>query len=216
MIGDLTNDPNHDRYSTSQIDTQLENVQSRWNVAAGILVDTTTLTTVANTRSYLLSSLTGTPIAFRRATHRGLELVKRSKAWFDLYAGDDWADDIGTPVYYYIDTDVDAFNLVLYPIPQDADAGANLVVEYIKQHTALASASDSPFNSLTYLTPFHYGVAYETAGNLLAQDPDPANAIKMDRYQKMANNALADLIQSFKALEKEEPWRMSGGRTWKY
>ncbi len=216
MIGDLTNDPNHDRYTTSQIDTQLENVQSRWNVAAGIIVDTTTLTVIDGTRTYVLSGLTGTPIAFRRVTHKGLDLGKRSKQWFDLYSGDDWSDDVGTPKLYYIDTDVDGFALVTYPIPQSADAGANLVVEYIKQHTPMASASDSPFNSLVYLSPFHYGVAYESAGNLLVQDPDPANAVKVDRYQRMANNAMADLIQSFKALEKEEPMRLSGGRYWKY
>jgi hypothetical protein len=180
------------------------------------LVDTTTITVVANDRDYVLTGLTGTPIAFRRVTHRGLELQKRSKQYFDLYAGDDWSDDIGTPTQYYIDTDVDGFQIVLYPIPQDADAGATLVVEYVKQHTAIASGSDSPFNSLIYLLPFHYGVAYEIAGNLLAQDPDQGNTIKMDRYQRMANNALADLIQSFKAMEKEEPLRLSGGRFWKY
>lgn len=216
LIGDLTNDPNHDRYSTSQIDTLLEVCQSRWNVAAGIIVDATTLTTVSGTQTYALTSLTGVPIAFRRVTHKGLELDKRSKVWLDLYAGDDWSDDIGTPTMYYIDTDGDAFNLVVYPIPQDGDTGSNLVVEYIKQHTAMASASDSPFNSLTYLQPFHYGVAYEVAANLLVRDPDQANAIKIDRYQRQANNALADVVQVFKAMEKEEPMRLIGGRTWKY
>ena len=212
----MVNDPNHDRYSTSQIDTALENVQNRWNISAGILVDTVTLTTVSGTRQYALTGLTGTPIAFRRVTHRGIELEKKSKNWFDLYAGDDWSDDIGTPKYFYIDTDVDGFTLVTYPIPQDGDAGANLVAEYAKAHTAMASASDAPFNSLTYLNPYHYGVAYECACLLLTQDPDPANSVKMDRYQRVANNVLADVIQVFKALEKEEPPRLSGGRYWKY
>lgn len=215
MIGDLVNDPNHDRYTTSQIDTQLDIVQDRWNVDAGILVDTTTLTTVAGTRAYALSGLTGTAIDFRRVTHRGLELVKRSKGWFDLYAGDDWSDDVGTPTQYYIDTDADDFNLVVYPIPQDADAGANLVVEYVKRHTSMASDSDEPFNSLTYLSPYHYGVAYRVASNLLAQDPDPLNLPKSVRYLKMSEESFSDLFQHFKVLEADEPLRMSGGRSWR-
>lgn len=142
--------------------------------------------------------------------------MKKSKSWFDLYAGDDWSDDTGTPTSYYIDTDVDGFSLVVYPIPQDADAGANLVAEYVKQHTAMASASDSPFNSLTYLSSYHYGLAYESASLLLTRDPDPANQVKIDRYQKVANAVLSDVIQVFKALEKEQPLRMAGGRFWRF
>lgn len=212
----MTNDPNHDRYTTSQIDTALENAQNRWNVAAGIIVDTTTVTVVDGTRAYALSGLTGTPVGFRRVTHKGIDITKRSKSYFDLYASDDWSDDTGTPTAYYIDTDVDGFNLVTYPIPQAADAGANLVVEYVKQHTAMASASDSPFNSISYLSPYHYGLAYEAASWLLTRDPDPLNAVKIDRYQKIASNVLADVIQVFKALEKEEPLRLAGGRYWRY
>ena len=215
LIGDLCNDPNHDRYTTSQIDTQLDLIQDRWNVDAGILVDTTTLTTVAGTRSYAVSGLTGTAIDFRRVTHLGLELVKRSKSWFDLYAGDDWSDDVGTPTQYYIDTDADGFFIVLYPTPQTADAGANLVVEYVKRHTSMANASDEPFNSLTYLGPYHYGVAYKAASNLLAQDPDPVNAAKAARFDRLAETAYSDLFQHFKQIEKDEPMRMTGGRWWR-
>jgi hypothetical protein len=216
MVGYLTNDPNHDRYSTAQIDQQLDNVQNRWNVAVGILVESVTLTTVDGTRTYPLSWLTGNPIHFRRVTHKGIEILKRSKTWFDLYSGTDWTLDTGTPRFFYIDTDVDGFNLVVYPTPQSGDAGANLVVEYIKEHTPMASASDSPFNSLSYLTAYHYGLAYEVASNLLAQDPDPANQVKIDRFQRQANNALADVTQVFKAMEKEEPLRLSGGRSWRH
>ena len=210
------NDPNHDRYSTSQIDTQLDIVQDRWNVDAGILVDSVTITVVSGTREYAVTGLTGTPIDFRRVTHRGLELVKRSKTWFDLYAGDDWSDDVGTPTSYYIDTDADGFHIVLYPVPQAADAGANLVVEYVKRHTSISSASDEPFNSLTYLSPYHYGVAYQVASNLVSQDPDPMNAAKAARFLRLADIAFSDLVQHFKVLEKDEPWRMAGGRFWKY
>lgn len=170
---------------------------------------------MAGTREYAVSGLTGTPIDFRRVTHLGIELVKRSKAWFDLYAGDDWSDDVGTPVAYYIDTDSDGFQLVLYPKPQDADAGANLVVEYIKRHSTMDEATDEPFNSLTYLSPYHYGVAYHAASNLLSQDPDPVNAAKASRFAKIGDTAYSDLFQHFKQIEKDEPLRMTGGRYWR-
>jgi hypothetical protein len=216
MVGYLTNDPNHDRYSTAQIDQQLENVQNRWNVSAGIIVDSATITVVSGTRQYNLTGLTGTPVSFRRATFKGIELQKRSKTWFDLYSGSDWTTDNGTPQYYFIDTDVDGFLFTLYPTPQDADAGANLVVEYVKAHTPLATATDSPFNSITYLSAYHYGLAYEVAANLLAQDPDPGNQVKIDRYQRLANNAFADVVQVFRSMDKEEPMRLAGGRNWRY
>ena len=216
LIGDLCNDPNHDRYSTSQIDNQLDIVQDRWNVDAGILLETVTLTTVSGTRAYAVSNLTGTPIDFRRVTHKGLELNKRSKSWFDLYASDDWTDDVGTPTEFYIDVTGTSYSLVLYPTPQDADAGANLVVEYVKRHTAIANASDEPFNSLTYLSPYHYGIAYHVASNLMAQDPDPVNAAKATRYLKLGDTAFSDLFQHFKEFEKDEPLRLVGGRFWKF
>lgn len=171
---------------------------------------------MAGTRTFALTGLTGVPISFRRVTHKGIDLVKKSKAYFDLYASDDWSDDTGTPTSYYIDTDVDGFNLVVFPIPTDGDIGANLVVEYVKQHTAMAAAGDSPFNSITYLSSYHYGLAYESASLLLTRDPDPANQIKIDRFQKIANAVLQDVIQVFKALEKEEPMRLSGGRFWRF
>lgn len=163
-----------------------------------------------------MSGLTGTPIGFRRVTHKGLDLSKRSKTYFDLYAANDWTTDVGTPTAFYIDTDVDAFNLNVYPVPTDADSGANLVAEYVKRHTAMAAASDEPFNSLVYLRPYHYGLAYEVASLVLTRDPDPANAIKIDRFQKIANSVLSDVIQVFKAFEKEVPLRLSGGRFWRY
>lgn len=216
MIGDLTNDPLHDRYSTSQIRTQLNTVQNHWNVTAGIIVDTVTITTVDGTRAYNFSDLTGTPIEFRRVTHKGIELLKRSKNYFDLYTNTDWSLDEGTPRMWYVDTDAGGFTLVVYPTPQDADAGANLVVEYIKAHTAMASDSDSPFDSLTLLTPYHHGVAYEASANLLAQDPsDQQNIMKLDQYRKIARSTLDDVIQVFKAMDKDEPMRITGGRNWR-
>jgi hypothetical protein len=217
LIGDLTSDPNHDRYSLSQIGTELDNTQDKWNVQAKILKDTVTLTTVAGTRQYALSTLTGTPIAFSRVTHKGLKLEKRDKAWFDLYfGGTDWTTTPGTPVEYFIEaTDPDLQFLTVFPTPGDGDAGANLVVEYIKKHTAMSASTDQPLNSSPLLTPYHWGMCYDTAARLLLRDPSAQNVLKIygeskDKpgYMQLADNVMADVVQVYKAFEKEVPMRL--------
>lgn len=219
LIGQLTSDPNHDRYTTVDIGTELDNSQNKWNIDAKIIKDTVTITTVANTRQHALSGLTGTPISFPRVTHKGIELKKRSKTWMDLYSGTDWTQDIGTPRSFIIEaTDPDVQYITLYPTPQDGDAGANLVVEYIKVHTSMSAAGDVPFmsgavsNSL--LRPYDWGLAYDVACRLLARDPSDANAKKQVDFQKFADRTMNQLIQNFKEFEAEEPKRMRGGRFW--
>lgn len=215
MVGDLCNDPDHTRYTTSQIDTVLNNVIDEWNLEAGILKDTVTLTVTAGQSTYAISGLAGTPVRFDRVTHKGIELSRRDKAWFDLYASDDWSDDIGTPTQYYINvSDPDLQNIYLYPIPQDADAGAYLIVEYVRRPTPLSSSSDIPFNSNALLYSYHHGLAYRTAGYLLLRDPSNENNVKAGAYLKTGNNILTKVVEVFKNQERENPLRLRGGRNW--
>lgn len=219
LIGSLCNDPNHDRYSLSDINTELDNTQDTWNIEAKIIKDTVTLTVVDGTRQYALSSLTGTPISFPRTTHKGIDLEKRSKAYFDHLSGRDWTLDIGTPTEFFIEaTDPDVQYITLHPTPQSGDVGAYLVVEYIKRHTPMSSSTDLPFTSVTstnyLLRPFDWGLAYSVASKLLLRDPSETNAAKSANYATIAKNVLAEVVQVFKALEAEEPKRLSGGRVW--
>lgn len=227
LIGDLTTDPSHDRYSLAQITTELDNTQDKWNADAGILSDTVTLTVVDGQRTYALSGLTGTPISFDRVTHKGLKLEKKDESWFDLYAGGvDWTTTPGTPTAYLIQaTDPDTQYIVLYPVPQSGDAGANLVVEYIKKHTSMSASTDKPFNSSPLTSPYHWGLAYDVASRLLIRDPSPINAQKVIPYKNIAEGVLANVVEVFLAFEKEIPMRLksiyrpvgraaSGWRTW--
>lgn len=220
LIGSLCNDSNHDRYTTIDIGTELDNTMDDWNLKARILKDTVTLTTVDGTRQYALSGLTGTPIAFPRVTHKGILLQKVSKSWLDLYVGgQDWTDDTGTPTKFLVESnDPDVQYLTVYPTPQAADAGSNLVVEYLKRHTSMSSSTDTPFMSGTtvsgLLRPYDWGLAYSTAARLLARDPNPLVAAKVGAYAKIGIGVLEDLIQVFKAMEADEPKRMKGGRYW--
>jgi len=210
LIGTLTNDPNHERYSTTDIGTEFDNTSDKWNVEAKILKDTVTLTVVAGTRQYALSGLTGTPISFTRVTHKGLKLNKKDKAWFDLYyGGTDWTTTPGTPVDYFVEaTDPDLQYLTVFPTPGDGDAGDNLVCEYIKRHTSMSASTDEPLNSTPLLAPYHWGMCYDAAARLLMRDPTQENVAKVSGYAQIANGVMADVVQVYKAFEKEVPMRL--------
>jgi hypothetical protein len=217
LIGSLCNDANHDRYSLSDVNTELDNTQDAWNTSAKIIKGTVTITVIDGTRQYALTGLTGTPISFDRVTHRGLELDKRSKTYFDLYSGVDPTTILGTPTAYYIEAeDPESLYITLHPTPQSDDAGAYLVVEYIKRHTPMSISSDVPFMSGTssnyLLRPYDYGVAYDVSSRLLSRDPTNENVKKMVDYKNVSVMVLADVIQVFKNLEAEEPLRLRGGR----
>lgn len=219
LIGQLTSDPNHDRYTTVDIGTELDNTQNKWNIDCKIIKDTVTITTVSGTRQYALSGLTGTPISFPRVTHKGIDIDKRSKTWMDLYSGADWTLDNGTPQLFIIEaTDPDVQYITLYPTPMDNDAGANLVVEYVKAHTSMSLSTDVPFLSVTssntLLRPYDWGLAYDVAARLLKRDPSDVNAKKSSDFAKEAEDVKSQLIQNFKQFEAEEPKRMRGGRRW--
>lgn len=216
LIGDLTNDPSHDRYTAAQIYTELDVTQRKWNIGVPILKDTVTLTVVSGTRQYALTTLTGVPIAFPRVTHKGLKLEKVDKSWLDLYSGTDWTQLTGTPTRFVIETTDPAEQFItLNPTPGDNDAGAYLVVEYVKDHTAMAADADVPFNTSPLLVPYHYGVAYDVSARLLTRDPNQENAMRSVAHAKTADSVYADVVQMFKALERAEPMRLRGGRYWK-
>lgn len=218
LIGSLCNDSQHDRYALTDINTELDNTQDGFNLAAKIIKDTVTVTTLDGTRQYALSGLTGTPISFKRVTHKGLELHKRSKVYFDLYTQVDWTADVGTPAEYMIEAeDPDDQKITVHPTPQSGDAGANLVVEYIKRHTPMSAASDVPFMSVTSsnleLRPYDFYLAYDVAARLLTRDPSQENLLKIAEFQKVSKVGVSQIVEVFKALEKEEPPRLRGGRT---
>ena len=220
LVGDLTNDPNSERYTPSQRATELDNSQESWNVEIGLIKDTVPITVVEGTRQYALSGLTGTPIRFTRVTHKGLLLNQRDKGYFDMYfGGSDWTTTTGTPTDFFAEvTDPDNQFLTVAPTPTGNDIGANLIAEYIKRHTSMSSDSDTPFMSGTtansLLRPFDWGLAYEASARLLARDPSEVNVPKSGNYAAIARGVKQNVIQVFKAFEKSNPLRLQGGRRW--
>ena len=218
FIATLCNDTGNSRYALTDINTELDNTQDEWNIEAKIIKGTATITVVNGTRQYAISNLTGTPISFTRATHKGLPLKKRSKSYFDLFSsGTDWTTISGTPAEYCAEIQIaSAQYITVKPTPGVNDAGANLVVEYIKRHTSMSAASDTPFmdgaTANDLLRPYDYGVCYASAARLLARDPSPETASKVVNFSKIGNTVKANVIQVFEALEKEEPFRLRSSR----
>lgn len=221
LIGSLTNDPNHDRYTTTDIGVELDNSMDTWNAEAKLIKSSTTIATVSGTRQYALSNISGTVLSIPRATHKGLPLAKRDKAYIDLYyGGTDWTQNLGTPTDFYLDvTDPTAQYIVVYKTPQGNDAGSNLAVEAIIRHTSMSAASDVPFmagfSSNPELRPYDWGLAYECSARLLARDPNAINASKTSNFAKIAAGVRADVVQVFKQLERNEPPRLQMPMRWR-
>jgi hypothetical protein len=185
FVATLCNDPSNARYTKSDIDTELDNTQGQWNAEIRIIKSTTTLTVIANQRQYDLGSISGTPISFARVTHKGIDLQKRSKSYFDLYTHSDWTQNIGTPTEFVIEIGGSSY-IDLYPTPQSGDEGNNLVIEAVIAHTPMVTAIDSPFNQIYFLRPYDFYVGYSAAARLLARDPSPENQARAGQYLVIA------------------------------
>lgn len=219
QVSILSNDPNNARYLASDVTQELNNAQRQWNADIKIIKETTTIPVVASQRQYALSLITGTPVSFPRVTQNGLDLLKRSKSYFDLYTSYDWTQILGTPTDFYIEaTDPANLFLTVYPMPTTNDVPTNFVVESVIDTTDMVNASDQPFmqgvlaNYLT--TPYHFYLAYDVSARLLARDPSAENQARMGSYLKIADAGQELLVNVFKQLEASEPLRMQGGRTW--
>lgn len=219
MMGNLLNDPSNTRYSTTEINQYLDLAQDRWNREARICRFATTLTVVAGTNTYLLSTLTGsTPLEIKRVCHKGIPLIKRSKDYFDMYSDIDWTTTTGTPTQYIVDLSTGTPQIILYPVPQANDAGQYLLVEYTLRHDPMANSSDTPFTAAstvnTLALPYAGGLAYEAAAGILEGDPTPETVKKVNSYRTMANQILSQIVQWYDRLDSDEPWRFAGGRNW--
>lgn len=144
--------------------------------------------------------------------HKGLDLKRISKFELDRYTQQDWTDDKGTPRYYYVDLDPNNKKYGLYPIPKDADAGANVAIEYIKIPPSLSADSSVPLDSHTLLAPYHDALAYKAAANLLEIYPTQETIVMAEKYEAKYKDYVSHCIETFKGLSITQPVRMRGGR----
>jgi hypothetical protein len=163
-----------------------------------------------------MTLLSTTPLEFIRVTHKGIDLTKRSKDYFDTYTGYDWTTMTGTPRDYFIDLLQSAPYIGVRPCPTSNDAGANLLVEYLGRHSPMVNSSDIPFtvngSINTLIKPFLAGLASEVSADILEHDPTPETIQKAKTFKADASAMLSQVVSFYQRLEEDEPWHMRGGR----
>jgi len=196
LVKNFVADPNGSRFSPTQYNDAINLACQQFCFDTRALYkDAPTYTTVAGTSGYDL------PTDFwleKVVTHKGLELTPISRATLLKDNGDDWTDDEGTPRYYIIDPEEARKKLTLYPIPEAADAGANLILTYYPIPADIASDSDSPFNSSAMMTQFHQGIAAYAASLLLLYETMTQEIlVKRNELQKMYLEQVSFAIDRF-------------------
>lgn len=213
-IGDLIGDPENTRWTSTQKQNKIQEVQEQFVLDTRVLVDSQTETVVAGTSEY---SLPSDVLDIIRVAHRGIRLQRLSKFELDNLYQSDWSDDEGTPHSYYVDLDPNNKKLRLFPVPKAADAGANLVEEWVKIPPTLSSDASVPFDGHTLLVPYHMALAYKAASEFLKvelqNNPNGQGVLATIReYEREYNRLVSHCIETFKHLGETSPMRFRGGR----
>lgn len=195
--------------------TEINRSQKQIVLDTRCLSDTHTYTIVSGTAEYAL------PADFMcvvGVTHKQLDLLPTAKNILDFYAGvEDWTDDEGTPTEYYVGIkDPDTTSLFVYPIPQSADAGPNLLMEYLVAPADMSADADVPFNSHTLLFPYHEAIVHDVVQRLLAEDEMTPKIIQKIGYHQLERDKIYQKIERTFKNAQNKPLRLRGGRKWKY
>jgi len=231
-IGQLVNDPSNTRYSLAEINNYLDLAQNRWNLEAKICRQTDYSALIANVYRYNLTTIATLPVMkILRVTIKGVDLLKKSKDYMDMYSSNDWTTSQGTPQEFAVDLNSAPPSLILHPTPQGGDvvlytnnvgiSGQNpLGFEYITPHTTMVNAGDTPFmvNGVTnsLILPYLAGLGIDVAASLLEPDPTQETILKAKGFRRQAEAYLSLVTQIYYDLEADEPFRMQGGRNWRY
>ncbi len=208
----MAEDPAQSRFVNAYSDA-LNLAQRQFALETGCCIkDHTTLTVVAGTATYDL------PSDFLRAKmvmHKGLPLEPTTKADLAFYnPGQRWDDDTGTPVRYNIETREDKKVLLLFPVPEAADAGANLVLTYRYVPSDFTGDTDTVFDGESMLGSYEIAVAIYTAWMLLGYNrQDEAAMLKRSVLFKQYQDKVTEAVEKF-GDTKNAKMRIRGGRSW--
>lgn len=206
-------DPNLTRFTSAQYTAALNRGQEQFSFdTRALFKDAPTYTVVDGTATYDL------PSDFmweKKVTHKGLKLDPISRETLEFYRrSDDWSDDTGTPRYFMIDPEEARKQIRLFPTPQAADAGANLILTYYPKPTEMASDSDEPLNGYALLAPYHIAVAAYGAWLLTTYETQtPEVSAKRGALNKVYQDKATEAADRFKNTSSEQ-MRMRGGRAW--
>ena len=188
----FANDPQQTRFPNLYTDV-INRAQEQFCFdSKALFKDASTYTVVSGTAGYSL------PSDFwleKQVTHKGIELTPVTRATLQFHNPDDWTNDTGTPKHYLIDPEEARKQILLYPIPQGDDAGANLILTYYPIPAALSNDTDTPLNSSALMTQFHIGIASYAAWLLLGYESATPEIVSkradlFKQYQDMVTEAV--------------------------
>lgn len=210
LIGQLAGDPSNNTWPSSVVQAKIEKAQEKFVLATRCLKDVATPTTlVVDQAEY---SLPADVLDIERVVHNGKRLSRTSKFDLYFYVADNWTDDKGSPIKYYVDLDPNNKKIGVYKLPQAADTAYPMGIEYLKIPPALSSDSSLPFDGHTLLSPYHDALAYWSARELLKEMPSTENIARMNVYKQSYDELVSECIETFRRMGETTPWRMRGGR----
>jgi hypothetical protein len=80
-----------------------------------------------------------------------------------------WETTASEPTHYFINFS-SRTKIGFYPWPDSVSSTGTVRVEYFAQTTDMSADSDQPYNAITELIPYHYGLAYFAAARMSAVD----------------------------------------------
>lgn len=211
VCASLVNDRDQTKFGS--LYTQALNLgQQQFAYDSGCLFDDHTITVVAGTAGYDLDDNFYKEI---RVNHKGLRLQPMSRESLYFYSrGVDWRTLQGTPIGYIIDPEIDEQKITLFPIPQDADAGDNLIITFNFIPEDMTTATSLPWNNFVLLAPYRIGICYWAAWLLLGYDTATSeNIAKRKEILSMYNDKVTEAVDNY-GNTVSEGLRMRGGRYW--
>lgn len=209
LVASKVEDPNLSRFTTDQYSKAIDLAEEQFAIDARAILKGTTLTSVSGTAAITLPT---DFLCVALVRHKGLKLRPVTRYEMSFQGGDDWTTKTGTPVAFYIDEEDET--LVLVPIPQDADAGANVTLDYVAVPANISSDTQLLLNEKTILQYYAPAIVAWAARELLSYvTMTPDVMAKRAELLKEYNLYREHAIVTYQNMA-DEPLRMSGGRDW--
>lgn len=161
------------RFTDSQILNFLNEAQKNVIAMTLCIQKVYTFNTIAGTIYYEMPSDYIYP---ERVLSNNMKLEEKSPAKLDI-ASSKWETVSGKPINYFVNFS-SRTKIGFYPFPNTVNDTTTIRVEYYAQATDMIY-SDTPFNAITELIPFHQMLAYYSAAQMLYID---GNINAADRY----------------------------------
>jgi len=152
------------RFSNARILAMVNECQRQANIEAKPIIKSFQFELATDTTWYALPS---DFLQVYRVTHDYDVLKENSPEALDRTDG--WEETGGEPTDYFIDF-ASRTKIGVYPWPDTTSDTGTVRVEYIAQVSDLTGDTSVPFNSITELYPYHYGLAYCAAAHMTAID----------------------------------------------